>query len=85
MPSFATLLHALNKLAPREAAGGAGCDLYHSFYSKVEGDQVQKVVEDSLLLLPSETPRLFLCYLIIQVLVLSLADILLWKQSFNQK
>lgn len=48
-------------------------------------DQVQEVVEDSLLLLPSETPRLFLGYLIIQVLVLSLADILLWKQSFNQK
>lgn len=61
-----------------------GSDLYHPFYASIKGDPVQEVVKGSLLLIPNKNTRLFPDYLIVQILVLSPEDILLWK-SFNQK
>ncbi|XP_010811087.1 intraflagellar transport-associated protein isoform X1 [Bos taurus] len=60
-------------------------DLYHLFYASIKGDQVQEFVKGSLLLIPNKNTRVFLEYVIVQVLVLSPEDTLLWKQSFNQK
>lgn len=60
-------------------------DLYHLFYASIKGDQVQEFVKGSLLLIPNKNTRVFPDYVIVQVLVLSPEDTLLWKQSFNQK
>ena len=60
-------------------------DLYHLFYASIKGDQVQECVMGSLLLIPYKNTRVFPDYVIVQELVLSPEDTLLWKQSFNQK
>lgn len=57
-----------------------GSDLYHLFYASIKGDQVQEIFKGS-----NKNTRVFPDYLIVQVPVLSPEDILLWKQSFNQK